>query len=237
MRISIVAIGVLIAGTVAASAMSDKYVSATWRYRMTVEVETPEGVRSGSAVHEISNSKSEILGTRWSEGGNPATFRGEAVVIDMGDDKPPLFAILPTDAYYMFYAAFPVDGPTTLEGIKYYKDLPVGQTSELPKKNWPAFVTFTDMSDPKSVTLVKGYQFNPETQSHDSVNRLEDLFGEETSVQSITLEITDEPVIWGVVDVYAPCELTELRKNWDALSYSEKQRINKLIRFKKGESQ
>ena len=42
---------VLVAGT--AFAMSDYIVPSTWRYKITVEVETPEGIKSGSAVREV----------------------------------------------------------------------------------------------------------------------------------------------------------------------------------------
>ena len=49
---------ILTAGT--AFAMSDLYVSGTWRYRITVEVETPEGLKSGSAVREAWASASSI---------------------------------------------------------------------------------------------------------------------------------------------------------------------------------
>jgi len=60
---------------IAVVAMDDSYVSGTWRYKMTVVVETPEGIKSGSAVREVSNS-TPWLGLDLPEAGNPAEVSG-----------------------------------------------------------------------------------------------------------------------------------------------------------------
>lgn len=70
------------------------------------------------------------------------------------------------------------------------------------------------MDDPKSVTQVWGSKFNPETQSHDPVNRLAELYGEGTRIQSITLTITDEPVSWGMVDRYLTEDFWKRYRSW-----------------------
>ena len=56
-----------------------------YRYRMTVEIETPSGVKIGSAVHEIAASENVIKlvdgDTAW------VSFRGEAFPVDLGAGK------------------------------------------------------------------------------------------------------------------------------------------------------
>src|SRR3546814_5723924 len=65
----------------------------TLRYRMTVEVETPTGVRSGSSVIETTITK----GPRTGQGsGLTATMKGEPVAVDLGSG-PPLLALLNGD--------------------------------------------------------------------------------------------------------------------------------------------
>ncbi|MEK7802217.1 MAG: hypothetical protein AAB276_07170 [Pseudomonadota bacterium] len=68
-----------LAATTLAFAMGDKVETYSWRYKMTVTVDTPEGEVSGSAVREMCNGPMSPL----SQNGNPAKVRGEAVVVDM----------------------------------------------------------------------------------------------------------------------------------------------------------
>lgn len=76
--LAILTVAVMSAVTFAMS--EQKSMQATWRYKMTVTVETPEGIKTGSAVREISNS---LQGNNWPDVGNPAGVRGEAVVVDL----------------------------------------------------------------------------------------------------------------------------------------------------------
>ena len=190
---------VLVAGV--AFAMGDLYVSGTWRYKITVEIETPEGIKTGSAVHELSNSDSSVEILDFPESVNPPKFKGEAVVVDLGK-RGVVFATLPTDPYWMFLNTFPVKNATATEGIKYYNSLPIGLKKDLAPKDYPPFVMFKDISDPKSVTLVKGHRFDVEKQDHIPVDEFEALFGPGVRLKSITLEITDDPVTWGKVDAH-----------------------------------
>lgn len=182
-----------------ASGMTDFYVSGKWRYRLTVEIETPEGVKTGSAVHELSNSDSNVEILDFPQSVNPPEFKGEAVVVDLGK-RGVVFAILPTDPYWIFLKTFPVSDATGTEGIKYYNSLPVGLKKDLPLDQYPPFVMFKDMNDPKSVTLVKGHRFDADKQEHIPVDSFETLFGPGVRLKSITVEITEDPVTWGVAD-------------------------------------
>ncbi len=200
MKKVLIVLCVLMLGGVAAYAMSDVYVSGVWRYKMTVTVETPEGEISGSAVREISNSASSIKIIDLPEAGNPAKERGEAVVVDLGH-RGILFALISSASDYELYEAFPYSngggGETTVGGIKHFNALKLGMKAAL-KKNIPKMVTFTDMKDPKSVVLVRGGKFNPETQKSEFVDDFEKFFGAGVRLKSVTVEITDEPVTWGI---------------------------------------
>jgi len=84
----------VIAGVTTAVAMSGKNSSGTWRYRVTVEIETPEGIKSGSAVRELSVGTPLI---NLPDAGNPGRIRGEAVVIDLGVIGK-VFSLLPSQS-------------------------------------------------------------------------------------------------------------------------------------------
>jgi len=164
--------------------------------KMTVTIETPAGEVSGSAVREIANEGTNNK-VDWPHGGNTASVRGEAVVIDLGE-KGKVFGLLAEEG--RFYRAFPPPNrhPQSNEAMDYYAALPADTVATLDPDYWPKFVTFTDMDDPKSVTLVRGYEFNPATQKQDLVDNFAELFGAGVRVKTVTLEITDEPVTWGM---------------------------------------
>ena len=217
---------VLTVGVVyAAAAMSGTgNKTYSWRYKMTVTVETPEGEISGSAVREMSNSTPLIS---LPDVGNPASVRGEAVVVNMGE-RGVLFALISSDSDMEFYTAFRKlwpHGGSTPEGIKFYSELPVGTKVELQPggfRGHPKLVTFTDMNDPKSVTLAQEWAFDRENRRYKKrlkADRMEELFGEGVKLKDITLEITDEPVTWGVVDKYLPSEARKLKMTYSYFSW------------------
>lgn len=184
MKVFLMVLGVvLMAG--AAWAMGDIYVSGTWRFKITVEVETPEGLKSGSAVYEMSNADSSAKILNFPEAGNPATLKGEAVVVDLGK-RGVLFSLIPGER--TFYNAFPrpggPGGETTTEGIRYYKNLKDAKAILKPEQ-YPMMVIFKDLKDPMSVQRVNTTNLFPQ-------------FGEGMSLQDVTIEITDEPITLGI---------------------------------------
>jgi len=205
--ISILAVLIVVVASISFG-VGDLYLSGTWRYKMTVEIETPEGIKTGSSVREMGNSASSSF---IPEVGNPADVRGEAVVLDLGA-RGVLFALISHKSDHEFYDTFPVPsgkGGATPEGIKYYASLPVGTKGIVNPGmpgGYPNLVTFKDVNDPKSVTLVQewertrgqslGHQFKLKN------DRMEEFFGEGVKLKKITIEITDEPVTWGVVKKY-----------------------------------
>ena len=228
---------VFIAGTALAMGQVPSEESYNWRYKMTVTVETPEGDVSGSAVREIQNL---LHGSPLSQQGNPGDVIGEAVVVDLGK-RGVVFALISHTSDNRFSENFPLpgriggQGSTTPEGIKYQSSLPVGTKAVLNPRTpqgYPQLVTFTDMDDPKSVTLIQEWERIGEAgrafddQRTLEEDRFEGLFGEGVRLKEITLEITDEPVTWGVVDQYLPDQARKLNMTYSYFSWPNKPAAN-----------
>lgn len=136
-------------------------------YKLTVNVQTPEGIVSGSTVREVTNTAFRYKLIKWPNVTNPADIRGEAVVVDMGE-RGILFGLMSND----LYRGFPVNGASTHRGLKYFNSLDVGEKVELTnKRHWPEMVMFKDINNPKSVYRV-----------------------DTNMIKSVTIEITDEPI-------------------------------------------
>lgn len=67
----------------------------TYRYRLTVEVETPEGLRTGSSVIEVDTRQTRFA-LNPSAAGVSERVRGEAVAVDLPGRRT-LFALLRSD--------------------------------------------------------------------------------------------------------------------------------------------
>jgi hypothetical protein len=176
----------------------------TFRYRMTVEVETPQGLRTGASVIQVSS----IEGGSGAMYGFSSTVRGEAVAVDLPGGRT-LFALLQSSsgdvdaaAGYAF-AGFP---PAVKRvGADAYADnlaemlarrdvgvipMPTAEdevpvSGRMAKAFYPLLVSFTDIADPKSVTRV-----NPRD--------LAASFGPGIKLRRITVQITDDPVTTGI---------------------------------------
>ena len=169
-----------------------------YRYRLTVEVDTPEGLKTGSSVIEIEQRLVR-------SGSNPAgtaverLVRGEAVAVDLSDGRT-LFALLRSDnniewASYVMQTLAPrtkgesfeqqLDNMLALEGEKALPRMfpPVGHLEE--RSAYPMLVTFGDIDDPTSVDLV-------------DPDNLAATFGEGVNLKRITVQITDDPVTAGL---------------------------------------
>lgn len=134
---------------------------------------------------------------------------GEAVVIDLGK-RGVLFALLKgpkfgEDYHYMvLYDALPSGaGGHSPTGIEYYSNLKDAKAT-LTFEQYPMLVTFKDLNDPKTVTPaleVKPLGSNPRHGFKIEANHFEELFGKGVKLQQITIEMTTEPVTWGL-DTY-----------------------------------
>ncbi|VVT00678.1 hypothetical protein [Erythrobacter sp. EC-HK427] len=169
-----------------------------YRYRLTVEVETPDGLRSGSSVIEV---ETEIV----RPGSNPAgsavswKVRGEAVAVDMPDGST-LFALLRSNNDVEWPARvvpMAIMRGRNLSWEQVYAELPRMDGVQRLPRNWPAnailpersaypmLVTFGDISDPTSVM-----EIDPDN--------LAATFGEGYALHRITVQITDDPVTTGI---------------------------------------
>ena len=192
----LIAVGVISIG-IARGDLGDIYVTGTLNYKISVIVDTPEGEVVGDAVRKVNLiHQPALLGV---ENTGIPTVKGEAVVVDMGA-RGVMYGLIVSGQYLDIKNTFPYEHRmNTAEGVRYYRSLPIGTTGKLPKENWPTFVTFTDPDDPKSVTLVRGHKFNIETQNHDPVRKMKEIFGEGIEIKEITITITDEDVTQKVV--------------------------------------
>ena len=222
-----------------AYAMGELYVSGTWRYKMTVVVETPEGIKTGSAVREVSNSASKIKILSFTQSTNPAKAVGEAVVVDLGQ-RGKLFALMngykwgPDYAHSVLYDVFPSGkGGTTFEGIKFYKKLKAGPKT-LTLEQYPTLVMFKDINDPKTVTSVLDIESDRKWPATYTIkaDHFEELFGKGVRLKAITIETTDEPVT-NNIDNYIEDDFWRLFNDWmQSLDIRERAKYTHFFRFK-----
>ncbi len=178
------ALGLL--GSLASLAVAgcDPFVrSASYRFRMTVETETPQGVKRGSSVMEVGAQKGSFsLGDKT---GNGVGLAGEAVVVDLATG--PIFVLLELPdargplASMVTVALVPDaregDGSNFFKAVKRLGGWFGSASAELPRESWPMMVRFGNINDPKSVERVEPNQIG---------------------VRRIWLETTSEPVTTGI---------------------------------------
>lgn len=177
----------LMAGTGGCNSETFGTMYPPYRYRLTVEVETPQGVRSGSSVIEV---QWNVGGTIWSTQ-RSAGFRvkGEAVAVDLPDGQT-LFALLRSTGS-VDWPAYAMRGH--MKDIKTAKGAdrarhPVPRSVDVGSDiidNYPMLVRFRDIADPKSVEKV-----DPDA--------LDKSFGKGVKLRQITVQLTDDPVTRGI---------------------------------------
>ncbi len=181
-----------------------------YRYRLTVEVETPEGLKTGSSVIEVSTSMTGSTSIP-SPGAVRHRLRGEAVTVDLGQHGT-LFALLRSDvdvdwATNLLFLLAPEVSAVRDENGKYDSDasfrarygamLQNRRLIVLPKtfhtirvlRDMPArpmLVRFRDITDPTTVERV-----DPDD--------LAASFGEGIKLKRVTVQLTDDPVTKGII--------------------------------------
>jgi hypothetical protein len=157
--------------------------SQSYRYRLTVDVETPQGVRTGSTVREITWIPQGSLSA------NEFTTRqkGEAVAVDLpGGDT--LFVLMDIDGHETIRAAV---GQGTHRDVKMLLDqasadrkvylYPSAAALRSRNLSYPRMVRFRDLADPKTAEFVQP-------------DDLASAFGPGVSLKRIALQMVDEPV-------------------------------------------
>lgn len=187
-------IGLLAGGTAAllsGCGMFDGY--SKYRFKMTVEVETLQGVRTGSSVYEVQGFGTTDLTTGGT--GSYTKLRGEAVAVDLPGDQT-LFALLrmangnSADDHLGIMSMRTMDpAMTNTKKDQSAKRIARGDGIKSPvdvaPENYPMLVTFTDINDPKSVKRV------------DPAN-LAASFEVGVRLKRIVVEVTDDAVTTGI---------------------------------------
>ena len=183
-----------------------------YRYRLTVEVETPEGLKTGSSVIEV---KTSVAGRNSipTPGVVSRRARGEAVTVDLGA-RGEIFALLRSDensdwaSGVMFGFApdkipRPLDENGKFDSSAHFKARfmamlehrdPIELPERFPTRSniegglaRPMLVRFGDLTDPTTVERV-----DPDDLAAD--------FGPGVRLRRITVQFTDDPVTTGIVE-------------------------------------
>ena len=162
------------------------FASHSWHQKMMVEVEVGDQRYAGSSVVEMS-----VFGhpeIPMVHGVRNLELEGEAVVVELPSNRY-LFALLTYNAFL----ARDVFKDLIIEAVHAPGERWAGALSRLREtrvidpKHYPLLVTFTDLTDPKTVQKV-------------DPDNLAATFGPGVELKRITLEITDEPVTEGKVE-------------------------------------
>jgi hypothetical protein len=187
-------IAALIASTVVWYKFS--YPSVHVRARITVEVETSEGLKTGSAVNELGYISEPAIAA--STGFGLSVGHGEAVAVDLGA-RGVLYALLAgrhprtgepepgvdqAGMYMMLVAKTSLDKEGRGAGVIRAVRAANGK-AEVPAKLMPFMVRFRDDKDPKTVEAV-----DPAF--------LSASFGEGVRLKRVTIETTSDPVTTGI---------------------------------------
>lgn len=162
----------------------------TYRYRLSIEIETPEGLATGSGVLEVL-----AIGVKRPDGASAGGgTTGEAVVVDLGR-RGVLFALLKR-VYRRNHHLDELSGDVVLRAgyTKYdqesYAELArdiaatEGVIEVLPQE-LPMLVRFRDIDDPATVEKV-------------DPNNLAKSFGAGVRLKRATIEMTSDPVTTGI---------------------------------------
>ena len=174
------------AALVAAMALSGCGQQVSWNQKLTVTVQTPDGVKTGSAVQRVRiYDKAGILEpiTPVEARGVADALEGEAVVVDLGENR--YLFMLVGGASLLTQRVLEWPRPWFPDGARAVAAF--DGVARVPRQHAPQLVTFANIDAPQTVARV-------------DPGNLSASFGPGHRLLSITLEITDEPVIQGRVE-------------------------------------
>lgn len=167
-----------------------------WNQKLTVNVMTPDGIKSGSAVTQVT---AKVGGqSLLSQAVVSYKVTGEATMVDLGNGKF-VFALLSSGGEYVptEYWAAKAFHQQLVQNFGYGTEEKLAElfdkfqtfrgSKTLAQSDYPLLVTFTDTNDPKSVKEVKPANFPG-------------LFGTGYVLKSIALEITNDSVTTGSME-------------------------------------
>ena len=160
-----------------------------YRFKMTIEVETPEGIRSGSSVYEVTAQNLQAMLP--DETDRSWSTKGEAVAVDLPGGVT-LFALLKTGAMHGDMASLSMaalDPAFNNDVVESAERIATGQGIISPAivkpSDYPLLVWFPDIKDPRSVAQV-------------APDDLAASFGAGYRLKVITVQLTNEPVSTGI---------------------------------------
>lgn len=160
----------------------------TIRYRLTLDVDTPDGLKTGSGVIQITMNYNDGLLKGLGNLVNPV-FVGEAVSVDLGS-RGILFCLLsrdekrkgsPQDPSALVSSWLPDQDKTGSLSSFYDSMIRHKPKGEIPPDRLPLLVRFRDINDPKSIERV-------------DPSNLAASFGPGVQLVRATIQITDDPV-------------------------------------------
>jgi hypothetical protein len=184
------ALAALMALALAACGRTESY-----RYKLTLAVDTPDGVKRGSSIVEVLFGKVSIP-----ERGIMSKLRGQALYLDLGPGARPLIALLTSQLHPKYGRAqrwtrdagpgdnllLQLYGPALPDFMENVSRLAhVRGPHRITPDDLPDLVTFADVNDPKTVIEV-------------DPNNLQATLGPGVAWNEITLESTDEPITTGI---------------------------------------
>jgi hypothetical protein len=129
----------------------------SYKFKMTVEVETPQGVKSGSSVYQVRAANRMDIGSE--TGKRELLVDGQALVIDMPDGRP-IFVLMKTEdslitdlAQMSMKTLDPAFQNDIVESAGRLGSWST-HSGEVARQYYPLMVRFGDLSDPKSVEKV-----------------------------------------------------------------------------------
>jgi hypothetical protein len=166
-----------------------RYPEAHLNFRLTVDVTTPEGPRTGSGVIEGLYAMAPGWGTQYGDPKFESGLRGEALAVDLGP-RGTLFALLRTpDNNPLHIALLQVLDYDLIQSTRTRATIlaiaKLEGHAELDVKHLPLLVRFGDMADPRTVAAV------------DPAN-LAASFGDGVALSRVSVEITTDPVTRGI---------------------------------------
>lgn len=235
-RIIIILCSVVVLLVAARITWSTAYPSGTFRYKMVVTIATPEGDKTGYAVREVAMHREPNIFPE-AGGAGARLIRGEAVVVDIGE-RGIVFALMRGAGIdgvdygdRVAYWAFPCPyntAPLSKECIRYYTSQKSSREVVLKPEQYPMFVWFRDLDDPKTVESLFELSWDgkyPVTYSI-KADRFEEVFGKGVSIKEVAMQITDEAVT-AQVQRYLPSfgPETEFMSWFKKLKYDDSRRI------------
>lgn len=185
-------LGMLAGGAVALLSGCGLFGNPSYRFKMTVEVETPEGLKRGASVYAVRAEKHSP--TIFPEArGRSREVVGEAVAVEVSPGKA-LFALMKTlngagDDNLAYLSMVTLDPAYKNDWVESAQRISSGDgirsPADVAEGDYPMLVTFTDIDDPSSVQRV------------DPAN-LAASFGPNIRLKRITVEVTDDDVTTGI---------------------------------------